>query len=644
MNSVRIVTEQGQVFDYYNLEDLNIRLNRVIDDYNDIETRFSEYSYQFSLPKTNNNNLIFQHANAEDLINKFERNSFNVTVFLNSSVLFKGILSLLAIEESNYRCVLLSKVSELVDDLGELELREITTLPDIDWDYENTIRTHVNANYQSSDQTYYQFPLVYYSTFFAPPDVLAGQVDFMGYAFNPDRMVQNYYYILNKTNADNQVYFHQMPMALYLIPVLEAVLKQVGWSISGSFFEREDIKRIIIPYVGDNDIYDDSVYCTNNGVVLTGGTCDVGTLMLRTANFLPEMTCVDFINAVINTFNLYFSIDLNNKIISFETYNTLFTNRNNPYVLDNKIDFSSVNYEAIPNPDPTITFESADSNVFFGDNTYYVTGSTNARTQRYKRHNEEINIYNYIGTSDEQVDVGFGEPIVARKFLRNKANYNNSVTDGVDSIIFLPQLTRQTLKNNQNNPFYKRDTDTVVNNTEETIKHDGLPTLLYYLGQSDCDFEQQVGKGSASDWFYINFHGTKMKIPFSSPYAYTSSRTRINQVLNQEDDINKRAYASAMQSTYLMMGSGYTHSHDFSLILSEQGDVYPTLYNAFHEEKFRRYRESYVLVATIRLNIQDWNALQMHVPIMYNKQIYSLLSIEDYDCLNDMARIKMIRV
>lgn len=642
MNTVRIETDQGEVFDYFNVDDLNIRLNRIVDEYNDIETRFSEFSYQFSLPMTKNNNRIFKHANSNDTINKFQRNDFNVTVFFNTDVLFKGILSLTAIEDG-YRCELLSRVSELIDDLGDMELRQITTIPDIDWNYDVTIMNHLNANYKNCDETLHQFPFIYYNTFFAPPTVLANQTDTWGYAFHPDRMIQNYNYILNKTGADNMMYFHQFPLALYLVPVMEAVLKEVGWNISGSFFEREDIKTIIIPYVGDNDIYDNSTYCTDGGVVQTNGSCSVGSLKLRLANFLPDMSCVDFINSVINTFNLYFSVDLNNKTISFETYNTLFTNLNNPYNLDDKIDKSSVNKERINNSDPSIVFAKNDSNAFLGDNSYFNDDGLNALTKTYNKSTEAIDIYNYKGSSDDEIVLEFGEPVIAKKYLRNASSYDGTKSGGVDSVIFIPQLTRQSPKSNQNMPFYKRDTDTVANNTEEQIKYDGLPTLLYYYGQSSSTFVQQVGKGGCSEWFYNNFNLGKMKLGFSSPYAYTSYQNRINDVLNHNVDVNKKAYATAMQSIYLMMGDAYEDNKEFSLVLSEQGDIYSTLYNAFHEEKFRRYQEGYVLTATIRLNIQDWNALKMHVPIEYNKQIYSLMSIEDYDCLNGMARIKLIK-
>lgn len=643
MNTVKIITNTGQQIDYYNVSDLNIRLNRIVEELNDLEIRFGEFSYQFRLPKTANNKKIFLHADDSLVINKFERNSFEVNVYLNSGVLFKGVLSLLSVDEENYNCVLLSRISLLLDELGEKVMKEIKSLPDIDFDYEVTIRQHIEANHQNSDEALYQFPLIYYSTFFAPPAVLSGQTDVWGYQFIQDRKMQNYYYILNNTNSSNWIFFHQIPLAYYIKPVLEAILEDAGWTLSGTFFEKEEIKRIILPYIGDNDIYDNSVYCDDDSEVLIDGSCSGANLKLKTTNFLPEITQLEFIQNLIKMFNLYFEIDSEQKIISFETYNDLFLNKTNPFILDNKIFEDTVRYEKVENNNPTVRLEAPENNKLFGDNNIFKTSSLNALSAPTKKLIEDINIYDYIGEDNDPIEIEFGQPVIGRKALRNKENYDNTKGTGIDSLIFIPQLTKQTLKDNNNMPFYLKDTDTVVNNEEDRIRHDGLPTLYYYYGISDCNFEQQSGLGDASDWFYINFHGVKMRIPFSSPYAYTSQRHRINQVLDTSTDDYQKAYASGMQSIYMMMGSGYTTQLDYSLVMSEMGEVYPTLYNQFYEERFRRYSEGYFIDAELRMNVQDWNNLKMHVPILYKNHIYSLLSIMDYDIMTDTARIRMIR-
>ena len=640
---IRILTNKGQEIDYYNVSDLNIRLNRIVDEYNDLETRFSEFSYMFNLPMTANNNRIFGNVHAKNVVEKFRRNVIEVFVYLNEALLFTGVLELMSIDEDNYRCALLSKVSLLVDALQEKDLKELN-LPDIEFDYENTIRAHVEANYLSSDETFYQFPLVFYSTFFAPPSVLDGQTDTWNYLFQDIRPMQNYSYILNKTSGDdNEVFFHQLPMAIYLKSIIEQILEDAGWTLGGSFFDKEDIKRIIIPYVGDNDIYDDSTYCSDGSDLNIAGQCDTGTLMLRTANFLPEMGQQEFLQAVINAFNLYFDINVEQKIIRFETYNDLFLNKTNPYIVDGKILADTVEELKVENQDPSIKFIPHDYNKVLGFDEVMRTANTNALLQSYKKLNETPNIYDYLGDEAEPIEIEFGQPVYAKKYLRNTENFAGNVSGGNDAVIFIPQLTRQTYRDNNNMPFFMKDTDTVVNNEEDRIRHDGLPTMFFYLGISDSDFVQQTGKGASSDWFYINFHSQKMKIPFASPYAYVNNRTRINQILNDGEEDFERAYASNLQATYLMMGDAYPIQHGFSLVLSEQGNIYPSMYNKFHEEKFRRYQEYYILRADIRLNIQDWNQLKMHVPVMYENQIYSLIAIENYDVVNEIGNIRLLR-
>lgn len=640
---ITIKTRQGDVFDYYSLDDLNIRLNRVVDEYNQLDTRFSEFSYQFSLPMTKNNKRIFGHVEHIDVTNKFNRNEFEVDVYYETSILFRGVLSLLSVDSENFRVVLLSKVSLLIDELGDKNLRDIKSLEDIDFNYEETIRTHINANYLSSDETPYQFPFIFYSTYFTPPVMIDDSVDKDGRDFLPERAIQNYMYLLNNTNfGDNDIFFHQIPLAYYIKPVVEAILADAGWTLSGTFFERDEIKRIIMPYVGDNDIYDESTYCSDGSEINIDGTCSTGSLKLKTTNFLPEMTQTEFLTALINTFNLYFTISLDQKTIAFETYNDLFLNKTSPINLDNIIDSDSVKYVSVENNNPSIRFTEVEYNKVLGDGTIMSTASTNALNQQYKKLNTTHNIYDYLGDDREPIEIDFGQPLIKKHYIRNSTKITTGSTSGGDFVIFIPSITRQTPRDNNNMPFYRRDDDTIANNTEDTIRHDGLPALYYYYGISDGDFEQKTGSGDSSDWLWIFIDGVKTKIPFASPYAYTPVRNRINEILNNGLD-EEKSYASGMQSIYLMMGDNYSVNTPYSLVLSEQANIYPTLYNFFHEEKYRRYTEGYVLEANIKLSILNWNKIKMHVPLIYNKQIYSLIAIDDYDVVNEQARIRLIK-
>lgn len=262
--NIRIILLDGRELDYTSPESLNIRMNRVADDLNNPDNRFSEYSYTFSLPKTKNNVEIFEYAGVSDIKNSFKTNPIECRLYKDEKLIIDGQIELRSVNES-YNCVFYSKFVQLVDAIKDKNLRDIKSLPHISgFTYEDYIRTHINADYKNCDETPYQFPFVYYNTFYTPAGVYSGITDQDGVVFRKDTNKQNYYNLLNRTTnpMPNEFYFHQFPLSFYLKPVLEAMLKDAGWTLGGSFFENENIKKIIMPYVGDSDVYDLATYCS----------------------------------------------------------------------------------------------------------------------------------------------------------------------------------------------------------------------------------------------------------------------------------------------------------------------------------------------------------------------------------------------
>lgn len=638
---IRIINTRNQEFDYYDAEDLGITFNRIIDDYTAIDQRFSEFSYQFELPKTKNNNVIFNHASVHNVIDKFTKNRQEVYVYINDILMFNGVIELDEIDDNNYYCTLLSKVSQLTDELGDKELVDLE-FDDPIWDYETTIKDHIEADYENCDDTLYQFPFIFYSTYQTPQNLWDTREDAWGYDFQAERAEQNFLYFISSTSDEkNIIYFHQLPLAMYLKPVIENIFESVGWGVSSSLFETDEFKRIIMPYVGDADIYDDSVYCDNDTNPLTDGTCvGAGNLRVRLANFLPDMTCVDFINNIINVFNLYFTIDLENRIIRFETYDTFFNNKNNVINLDNKID--QVNYLKPENSNISINFNDQDNEMINGDNTYYEFNVTPGVLNP-KKFNRDVNIYNKRG-KDDSIDLEFGKPTMKRTVIYNHSNYTDEYTTEDDVIFFQPMLTKQNRADNDNMPFVKSSGETNVDNTEDRIKHSGSVPLLYYYGISNSQEEPITDKGELRDWLYFNLGDyDKVRIPLASPFGISSGgMDRVKDLItNEQISLNQRIYASLVYSTYYQVGDKYTNS--YSLVFNDYDDVVDTLYTKFHRNKYKRYEDGYVIEARIRMDIYDYNRYTMNRPLSYRQEMYSLVSIEEFDPVNNIATIRIIR-
>jgi hypothetical protein len=660
--NIKIITSSGKQIDYKSPADLNIKMQRIADDMQDIEARFGEYSLTFSIPKTRNNVEIMQYAGINGVKNAFKANPIAVDVYNNDLLIVSGQLELTSIKEDVYECVFYSKFTQLVDSLQDKNMQDIQSCPKITWNYESTIVAHVNAGYADCDATPYQFPMMFYNTYFCPTSVFTGLTDTVvdvggqtNHVFQRERDQQNWYYYINHSSiGENEAYFHQFPLAFYLKPMMEYMLNDIGWSMGGSFWEDDNIKKIIVPYVGDTDVYDRAVYCTN-GAAITGSSCGAGTLMLDTAKFMPDYGCVDFLSDIILTFNLYFNIDVVNKTIIFETYDTMFGSKVAPYDITEKLIGDTIEVSKIEDYNPSISFDKIDNQRVLGDNRYFGSSGTSMYTAKYlvTSNNTLFNqVYNYIGTTDGEIKIGFGCPAVKRMRIRNEYNYADSNQSAGDHVLFLPFISKQLPEDNKNKNFSKKDGDTTAFNNEDTIQYNGKPTLYYYYGISTSNIIQKSGKGSQSGYFYINFNDVNQKIGIASPFAFKTYRDNINTTLTNAglnpltsaDDADVML-ASYMQSIYLMLYNGLTpvNELDFSLVLCDNNNYGDTLYTKFHANKYKRYQQSELLTADMRMTDNDWNIMQINQPIKYNNIIYSLVEINNYDIVKQQAEIKIIK-
>lgn len=663
-SNIKIITDDGKYIDYISENDLNIKMNRIADDLTNIESRFGEYSLSFKLPKTRNNIEVFQFAGQKDIKNAFKVNPLGIKVYNNNLLILSGQLELRTVQDELYDCVFYSKYIQLIDQLKDKNMQDIKSCPKIVWNYESTIRSHINAGYKDSDETPYQFPFIFYNTVFCPTSVFNGLTDTIvdangttNHTFQRERDWQNWYYIINhSTIGENNAYHHQIPLAFYLKSIMEYMLLDIGWTMGGSFFEDKDVKKIIVPYVGDTDVYDRAAYCTN-GVSITGTSCGAGTLMLDTGKFMPDYDCANFLADIMSTFNLYFNINLLNQTIQFETYDVMFGNKVAPISLDNKIEIDTLKINKNEDYDPSISWDSIDNKRILGDNRYIASSGTSAYSAKYLiTSNDSLfdQVYNYVGTTSGKIKIGLGTPAIKRMRIRNEYNYSDVNKSAGDHVLFLPFISDQLPEDNGGKNFNKKDTDTTAYNNEATIKYKGKPTLYFYYGISVSDFQQKTPTiGGQKDYFYINFSSTNQKLGIASPFAYNTFRDNINQTLvnagnnpiTSADD-PKTMLASYMQSIYLMMGTVANTLDDvgFSLIFANNVDFGETIYTKFHLNKYQRYQNSEIYEANMKCTPNDWANLTINQPIVFRKQLFSLIELSNYDIVKQTAQIKMIKM
>ena len=375
-------------------------------------------------------------------------------------------------------------------------------------------------------------------------------------------------------------------------------------------------------------------------------TCPTGqTVNIDTTKFLPDMGQADFLKAIINTFNLYFTIDVNNKTINFETYDVMFTNKVNPYDVSEKVMSDTLSIETVDNGDASINFKAADNMKVLGDNNYLASSGTTIN-EVFRPSDENVNkkVFNHIGTSTNSIDIPFGVPAIKRMYLRNEIDYAGSNFNAGDHIIYIPNISKQSPVENDNKLFNKKDTDTNVYNTEDSIQHKGSPTLYYYYGLSSSALEQKGGVGSDSNYYYVNLKTTHQKFGIVSPFIYMDYRDNINDKLNNPDDSVDSVLASYVQTPYLMLGEDTTKQTKFSLIFSDNADYGETLFTKFYKNKYDRYGNSYLLKFNMLMNNLDWLKLQPNQPVKFLDQIYSLVSITNYDVVKGVGEVTLIKM
>ena len=641
--------------DYDNPESLGLKLSKKVDDQNNLKKRFGDFSYTFSVGKSKRNSKVFSHPDAIGSQKIFIGKKFPVMIFNNLKLLINGVLELTGINENSYEVVVHSILNEFIDAVADMELRDITTFEPVTFNYEKYIVDHMNANYLSSDDALWQFPFIYYNTVFTPANMYTAKDDDRGRDIEVDDDYQNFYYIFNSVRQppeqSNEFYYHQFPPAFYLVRIIEGIFNTVGWQIGGSWIQRPEIKMIVLPFVGESDIYDQC-----------GAT---GSLpVLNPALFLPKgMKMIEFLSSVFNAFNLYFVIDPENKTVVLEDWNTMFYSQNNPLNIDKYIKSNTVVKEKPDNANPTIKFKDMKENSAGDEKQEYVGGdnlvatgyTTNAEALNWLPvSNKQFNgLFNKIGTDDD-LEIEFGTPRMKKSKVWNDYTIAQSSQSYGTQDIFHPIISKQSPYENNNKKFNKNPAHSVIYNTEDTIQHAGTYSMYYYYGQSSCDVVNKAGKGAMSLYTYlhiptgITYIIQHVKIPFCSPFMLSTYRTRITNYMNSmtADSLTERDALTCtyLQSLYTMFARTDLNipTTPYSLCFDDDDTYHQSLYTVYHKNKYLRYQNSNFFKADMLMDENLYNSIKLNTPLIYRGELYHLIELV-FDPVKKAGTIKMIK-
>ena len=155
----------GNKVELENQKSVSMRFNNVLFDPTKISSNQAEYSFEFEVPCTPKNNIIFDYANNLSKTNKFHQR-YKAEVYADGTVIFSGTITINGVKDGMYNLNLVSvKVYSLEDIFGDLTMNKIKNYK-IDF----SGATSINS-YNSQLNPDVVFPLISYGVFEKEPEV-----------------------------------------------------------------------------------------------------------------------------------------------------------------------------------------------------------------------------------------------------------------------------------------------------------------------------------------------------------------------------------------------------------------------------------------------------------------------------------------
>lgn len=203
---------------------INMRFNNVLYDPTKISSSQAEYSFEFEVPATPKNNVIFDYANNLSKLNKFHQR-YNAEVYADGTVIFSGTITINSYKDKKYSLNLVSvKVYSLDDIFGDMTMNKIK-----DWKIDfNGVETINQINASGNSEV--MFPLVSYGAFQKTP-------------YNTDEIGNDY---TSKYDIDqyNMWYVESFYPSHNMLTTLKKAFESKGYTVGGDVFENQFLDKI----------------------------------------------------------------------------------------------------------------------------------------------------------------------------------------------------------------------------------------------------------------------------------------------------------------------------------------------------------------------------------------------------------------
>lgn len=216
----------GKLLELESQDSLNLRFQNTIYDPEKISSTQAEYSFEFEIPSTPNNDKIFDYANNLSKLNKF-RCRFDAEVYGDGTLIFEGTLTLNGFKDKKYQCNLVSvKTYSLEDIFGD------AVLSDVPWSipFEGAGDVAYTIDYYNQATSGVTFPFVSYGAFQKRP-------------YNEDEVGKDY---TSKYDLDkyNMWYIESFPPSINMLEYIKKSFNWKGYTCGGDAYKNPYLNRI----------------------------------------------------------------------------------------------------------------------------------------------------------------------------------------------------------------------------------------------------------------------------------------------------------------------------------------------------------------------------------------------------------------
>lgn len=210
------IVVNGNEVELENQESLNLRINNVIFNPTEINSKQGEYSFSFNLPITNKNSKIFSYSNNLSKVNKFNK-KYECVVYADGTEIFNGKLIVKSISDEYFKCnIYTAKLNTLDDILGD------SVLTNIKW--EVPFESYETINDVNADlTTKYYFPLASYGVFQKVPSSTSYDIN----SYSPIHLLDN----------TTRFYWETFIPSHNLLEVVKKCFEYKGFECRGTIFE-----------------------------------------------------------------------------------------------------------------------------------------------------------------------------------------------------------------------------------------------------------------------------------------------------------------------------------------------------------------------------------------------------------------------